>query len=81
MMQVTCKNCGRVHAPLRTVTEAGWDSVYVGWWLQPSGPGFRFITACECDEDLWSSNGVRRTIPSLHIYANVAFDFTPEVFA
>lgn len=81
MMQVTCKNCSRVHEPVSKVIEGGRDSVYVGWWLQPTGPTFRFITACECDEGLWSSNGVRRVIPSPHFYADVAFDFTSEVFA
>lgn len=73
MLQVTCNNCGRVHEPVQKVIEAGWDSVYVGWWLQPSGPGFRFITACECDEGLWSSNGARRTIPSPHFSATATF--------
>ena len=80
-MQVTCKGCGRSHEPVRTLQEAGWDSVYVGWWLQPSGPGFRFIAACECDDDLFDHTGRRRVIPSLHMYANATFDFDPEVLA
>ena len=80
MMQVTCKNCGRVHEPLRKVVDAGWDSVYVGWWLQECDPGLTFMTACECDEGLWSRNGVRRVIPGPVFYADVTFDFTSEVF-
>ena len=74
MLQVTCNNCGRVHEPVRTVIEAGWDSVYVGWWFVLDGPpSFRFTVACECDEGLWSRCGVRRTIPGPHISATATF--------
>lgn len=81
MFEVTCKECGRIHGPVRKVIEAKWDSVYVGWWFQPAGPGFQFLTACECDEDLWSSNGARRHIPSIQAYADFKFEFSPNVLA
>ena len=81
MFEITCKECGRTHEPLRKVIEAGWDSVYLGWWLQECYPGLTFMTACDCDEGLWSSNGVRRVIPGPVFYADFKFEFSPNVLA